>query len=383
MTRRTRIRSRRSLGGQPDEKHQGPACSYCARPLDTRNAPVHFKCQEPECRDINYVLCPDCYSVGAALPPHRHDHPYTIVEPLDVAVFDPEWTAKDECKLLDALSNHGLHKWDLIAAEVGKSAQKCEAHYFTIYLGENAPLPTSCLVVNGDSSTDTNEADELRANITQTPKSNSAPAPTSPPTLAPPRRARCAKRPILGATGEMSGYQPKRGEYEVEFDDTAEEMVAELEMNENDSEEQQRTKEKILMLFNRRLELRENAKRLALGEEPITPSLPPADDKPPDHAEAELARKLADELDSAQRCSSSDEVDELELERPRPRKRKHESSSDLDISQRRKRKLPKVLIDPIPHPKPHPFSHRQLRHRTPPSPNLSADAPTPDGLDFH
>lgn len=265
MLRRGRTRSRWSRGGKPDKEYQDPACSHCTRPFDTRTTPVYIKCHAPECLAINYSLCLDCYSVGAGLPPHRSDHSYTIVEPLDAVIFDPEWTAKDECKLLDALLKHGIHKWDLVASEVGKSAYKCETHYFKTYLGKSAPLPTSSLESSLKNSAGPAECDENRAKI----EVHSIQKPESDAGSVPPSVEVDENPSMLHEACIIGEYVPKRREYKLEFDDTAEELIADLEINENDSEEQRQVKENILMLFNRRLELREDANYKHLPKRPL------------------------------------------------------------------------------------------------------------------
>ena len=49
---------------------------------------------------------------------------------------------------------------------------------------------------------------------------------------------------------------PLRGEFDVEYDNEAELLLAEMEFLDDDTEEETKTKEKILEIYNERLKIR-------------------------------------------------------------------------------------------------------------------------------
>ena len=49
---------------------------------------------------------------------------------------------------------------------------------------------------------------------------------------------------------EIVGYMPKRGDFEVEFDNEAELLLAEMEFNEDDSEEERKMKFRLIDIYN-------------------------------------------------------------------------------------------------------------------------------------
>ena len=57
---------------------------------------------------------------------------------------------------------------------------------------------------------------------------------------------------------------PMREEFDVEYDNEAELLLAEMEFMEDDTEEEIRVKEEILLIFNERLQKREERKRFVI-----------------------------------------------------------------------------------------------------------------------
>ncbi len=58
-------------------------------------------------------------------------------------IFDEDWGADEELLLLEAIEMYGLGNWSDVADHVStKSKQKCEQHYYDVYLSSStAPLP--------------------------------------------------------------------------------------------------------------------------------------------------------------------------------------------------------------------------------------------------
>jgi len=51
---------------------------------------------------------------------------------------------------------------------------------------------------------------------------------------------------------EVSGYNPKRQEFNPEYDDDAEKLLADMEFNDNDTEEEIELKLRIIRIYNKR-----------------------------------------------------------------------------------------------------------------------------------
>jgi transcriptional adapter 2-alpha len=51
---------------------------------------------------------------------------------------------------------------------------------------------------------------------------------------------------------ELSGYNPKRQEFDPEYDNDAEQLLAEMEFKDNDTEEERELKLRVLCIYSRR-----------------------------------------------------------------------------------------------------------------------------------
>ncbi len=218
------------------------------------------------------MFCLDCFSVGANnRKTHKGSHPYIVEERVNQPVYDEQWTAEDERKLLDVLSKYGLHNWRLVANELGThSAKRCEDHYYAVYINhEHAPLPRELHSNDGSGNDETSrvtpetpvttprseksslkrkleddEVDDDGDDDRQTPSSSVVKASTD------------------TDAQELSGYLPKRGDFEVEFDDKAEHIIADLEVYEDDDEATIEKKAQLVEMYNDRLVERERVKKL-------------------------------------------------------------------------------------------------------------------------
>jgi len=63
---------------------------------------------------------------------------------------------------------------------------------------------------------------------------------------------------------EIAGYMPKRGDFDIEYDNDAELLLADLEFNDHDSEEDRKLKLKMLDIYEQKLKVREQMKNIVL-----------------------------------------------------------------------------------------------------------------------
>lgn len=68
----------------------------------------------------------------------------------------------------------------------------------------------------------------------------------------------------INSVTEIVGYFQKRGDFETEYDADADNLLAEIEYNENDSEEEIRLKNEIVELYNIRLDERIRRKKFVI-----------------------------------------------------------------------------------------------------------------------
>lgn len=82
-------------------------CVYCLAEV----SPLRFRCTE--CADIE--LCPECFSAGAEIGPHRRWHGYQLVDGGRFTLWGAEaeggWSSREEQLLLDAIEQFGFGNW--------------------------------------------------------------------------------------------------------------------------------------------------------------------------------------------------------------------------------------------------------------------------------
>jgi len=221
-------------------------CDGCGRDVSFS---LFFRCAEcPE-----FYACPDCFRG------HDTSHGYQVPNALAQEIFDgTKWSAREELRLLKAIRSCGLGNWDHAALLVRtKKARECEDHFFR-YLAPGATgahAPGHAFLGAG-SGLGLGLGSHSNPNPNPNPKPNPSPKPLQ----------------SLGDADFVAraGFMPLRGDYEVEPDDDAEEMVADLEFDDGDSTAQRELKLERLRSYHERLQERYRCKDFALeyGSDP-------------------------------------------------------------------------------------------------------------------
>ncbi|KAM3960926.1 transcriptional adapter 2A [Aphomia sociella] len=88
-----------------------------------------------ECGECDTNLCTACFASGKEVGAHKNDHKYAVRKN-DFPLFENcNWTAKEECKLLSALSIYGFGNWEEISKNVHtRSKLECQEHYKKYYI---------------------------------------------------------------------------------------------------------------------------------------------------------------------------------------------------------------------------------------------------------
>jgi transcriptional adapter 2-alpha len=195
-------------------------CNVCSQDV---TATVRIRCASKQCPD--YDLCVDCFSKGEANLHHDpRTHPYQVIEPHSIPIFDEDWGADEELLLLEGAEQYGLGSWADIADHIGGFREKDEVrdHYIQTYIDSPLfPLPQRASPNDKRLSEDVprdefqarkkRRIDERKEAIAEA--ANTAPSVPTKPTSSVP------------SCHEVSGYMPGRLEFETEYFNEAEEAV--------------------------------------------------------------------------------------------------------------------------------------------------------------
>lgn len=295
-------------------------CNYCNKDISGK---IRIKCSK--CPDFD--LCVECFSVGAEVTPHRSNHPYRVMDNLSFPLICPDWNADEEILLLEGIEMYGLGNWLEVAEHVGtKSKLQCIDHYTTAYMNSPCyPLPDMSHVngknrkellamakVQGESKKGTSLLPGELTPKAESPFSPSrvkmedalgeGPAGRSPSHMVVGANKKASnvgqikdsanlskvedghvdrsvgvKKPRYSADEgpsltELSGYNAKRHEFDPEYDNDAEQALAEMEFKETDSETDRELKLRVLRIYLSRLDERKRRKEFILERNLLFPN---------------------------------------------------------------------------------------------------------------
>eukprot|EP00178_Gracilaria_changii_P008038 TRINITY_DN248_c0_g1_i1.p1 TRINITY_DN248_c0_g1~~TRINITY_DN248_c0_g1_i1.p1 ORF type:complete len:1540 (+),score=229.37 TRINITY_DN248_c0_g1_i1:8874-13493(+) len=227
---------RRAVHAAASSAPKAPFCDHCAKNLAPLS--VYICCAHALCN--NLAMCVDCFSVGATdRAPHRPNHPYRVIENTLQPLFHPDWHASEEYRLLTAMSQYGPNHWKPVSEYVGKGMIKCQNHYESVYL---QPTPSSI---------------PFPVSLLHEPQSSNVAAATdnlAPQQLAPPPQS--TSTPSQNAPRTESPCAPKRDDFDVEWDDAAENLIADLNLQSIDPQHADEATLNVLEHFNARLQRR-------------------------------------------------------------------------------------------------------------------------------
>ena len=217
------------------------------------------------------------------------------------------WGADEETLLLEGVEHFGLGNWPQIASHVGRSAEDCREHYFLVYIETKCfPQPQKSeelrsadavediknLIeekrrsgarkiaamksgvklededVSGEQGAQDlgkdsdNNVQEKTLEVKDHPTATTGSKMPHSNTMASPGDG----TPIVAlAESQHSGYHTKRNEFEIEYDHEAENLISELDFGDEDTEEEQAQKLKLIEIYNKRLDERERRKAFVLS----------------------------------------------------------------------------------------------------------------------
>ncbi|XVF85580.1 hypothetical protein PTKIN_Ptkin17bG0128700 [Pterospermum kingtungense] len=315
--------------GQVASEAKGPAlyhCNYCNKDI---SGMVRIKCAV--CPDFD--LCVECFSVGAEVSPHKCNHPYRVMDNLSFPLICPDWNADEEILLLEGIGMYGFGNWTEVAEHVGtKSKSQCIDHYNAIYMNSPCfPLPDLSHVMgkskeellamakaNGQVKKEFTAHSELTlkeesptgAKVKFEEPRKEDPAHQSSSSLTGENIDSSSGNTFLGAgkkssnmaqskdgikveepqadrsigekkprvssdeepsMTELSGYNFKRQEFEIEYDNDAEQILADMEFKETDTKAEHELKLQVLHIYSKRLDERKRRKDFILERNLLYP----------------------------------------------------------------------------------------------------------------
>ncbi|XP_027362441.1 transcriptional adapter ADA2b isoform X4 [Abrus precatorius] len=255
-------------------------CNYCNKDITGK---IRIKCAM--CPDFD--LCIECFSVGAEVTPHKSNHPYRVMDNLSFPLICPDWNADDEILLLEGIEMYGLGNWTEVAEHVGtKNKESCIEHYRNVYLNSPFfPLPDMTHVVGKNRKELLAMAKgqgEDKKGISMGDLSLKEDSPFSPSRVKVEDSHKAdrdfgGKKPTSsGNEGpslvESSGYNSKRQEFDPEYDNDAEQLLAEMEFKDTDTEEERELKLRVLRFYSKRLDERKRRKDFILERNLLYPN---------------------------------------------------------------------------------------------------------------
>ena len=147
-------------------------------------------------------------------------------------LFDKNWNAEEELLLLDGITMYGLGNFRDVSTHVhSKTEAQCLSHYMSVYLKADTP---------GSSAAGGATA------------AGGAAAATVPPSSAHVPKT------------EIGGYFPLRGDFDVEYDNDAEKLLADMTFAEGEHATETELKLRILEIYNAKLDERERRKAFVI-----------------------------------------------------------------------------------------------------------------------
>ncbi|OHT10426.1 Myb-like DNA-binding domain containing protein [Tritrichomonas foetus] len=239
--------SNKSQNFRSTRKKMKHTCATCNREIIDEN---FIRCTV--CK--GFILCLECFSVGYEKDSHIRTHRFVFMNPSTDPIFSKDWTAEEELLLIHSIGLCGIGNWVDVASQMKtKSAIECEIHYFQVYLGSSkAPLPDCSLPVQ----------DPI-------PLPPPLPFDTSPreswPSDGHEKNLMLQNKQTKTTPAEISGYMPRRHEFEDEFNDDAERLLDLMTFDADDTENSIDEKCKLLELYNS--QIRERKIRTKVVEE--------------------------------------------------------------------------------------------------------------------
>ena len=285
-------------------------CSHCKRDVTQQ---LRVQCVECSTEKLPFQLCGDCFAVGMNVNlgngslHHLNTHNYRVVDCTDAPIFTSDWSASEELLLLEGIEVHGMGNWKTIAEYVNtnKTAAAVETHYWESYMGRHGYCLPAHTLVQGqavptlsllDPEEEDNSISSSKSAAAADDKEKSSKAKSS---LA---RVRLQGGHVLGEEvirdvgkealvaslakekgpreklveqaireriaslpgADLPGFMPLREDFDYEYDNNAENLLANMDFDDDDHPSERELKLQIIRIYNKKLDEREARKRFVI-----------------------------------------------------------------------------------------------------------------------
>nr|CAB3266783.1 transcriptional adapter 2-beta-like [Phallusia mammillata] len=185
----------------------------------------------------NVKLCLQCFASGAEFDGHLRVHRYKFCDNGTFSLFEPEWSAFEEKKLIDSVEQFGLGNWEDVAEHIGsKTAKEVEDHYMTVYIDNILGRFT---VPHDIPNRMTDHTPSIHDSV-QLPQVN------------------------VSKSNQLElAYMPNRDDFEYEFDNDAESLISSIFMNHDDDDLDKALKLAKVEAYHMKLKERQRRKDIA------------------------------------------------------------------------------------------------------------------------
>ncbi|KAG0676785.1 Transcriptional adapter ada2 [Pichia californica] len=246
-------------------------CDVCSSDCTRR---IRITCAE--CQD--YDLCVPCFAAGKSSGKHKPWHDYKVIEQHQYPIFDEDWGADEELLLIEGCQTLGLGNWQDVADYIeGRSKDEVGKHYEQIYLNSSYyPIPDLNKTFPQVSTTEFLKKRKQRFDSRKKMP------------LPPPKKV-LTSQPLCSY---IQKYMPGRLEFEEEAEEEAEKVVQDMVFDADEADEDVELKLLILQIYNDKLTLRAERKRLMINDNLLDYKTNNALDKKRTKEERELYNKI-------------------------------------------------------------------------------------------
>ncbi|KAL4486176.1 hypothetical protein ABPG72_012229 [Tetrahymena utriculariae] len=243
-------------------------------------------------------ICMNCFADGVEFNNHKIDEDYHVINKLNYPLLADDWTCEEELLLFEGLERFGFGNWQDIADHIGtdKTKEEVEKHYEESHLDASTksfyPQEKAQFLTKRDEKTlelhitksgkNSNQMQEEKAGRKKSARSlekNAQPpgiqqssiSTSNARALTTPNQGNLqtnqqntANHAQNGNAQDIVGYMPLRGDFDIEYDNDAELLLAEMEFNDDDKETELKMKYKLLEIYNARLDERIKRKKFVI-----------------------------------------------------------------------------------------------------------------------
>lgn len=273
-------------------------CNHCGSNISQE---IRIRCAV--CPDFD--LCGDCFAVGAETHPHKNTYDYRIVDCLDVPLFTKDWTINDELLMLEGIDKCGVGNWKVISEYMNgsKTPKQLEEHYWETYMGrhghclpqtvlgqDNVVKPLVSEYSTGSKYTEvpTNCGKDWKYSVGETVVRDDGKSAYAKQKDRQEVQQRLDKLP----GSDLPGFIPLREDFDIEHENDAELLLADMEFMDDDHPSEKELKLQIVNIYNKKLDSRNKRKRYAIDRGLVDFKKQQHQDRKRTKEERELAMRL-------------------------------------------------------------------------------------------